>query len=287
MNMSITPGVLYVIATPIGNLDDISLRALEVLRQVDLIAAEDTRHSKQLLTHFGIQRSLISLHEHNEQSRTLELVPLLAEGKSIALISDAGTPLISDPGFHLLRSLRARNLQAVPIPGPSSVLAALSVAGLPTDRFVFEGFLPPRAGARRQRLQQLTQEQRTLVFFEASHRLKTCLDDMAAILGTERQAVLARELTKLYEQIHGDTLGSLVSWLDADDNRCKGEFVIVVSGVQPSTLQADAAAQAQPILKVLIAELPLKQAVVIAAKLTNLRKNELYELALQLIKRPH
>ena len=170
--MAVEPGVLYVVATPIGNLDDITLRALQVLREVDLVAGEDTRHSRCLLQHFGIHTPLLSVHEHNEPARIPQLLAQLQQGKAIALISDAGTPLLSDPGFHLVRSLRERGLRAVPVPGPSSLLAALSVAGMPTDRFVFEGFLPAKSAARRRRLTELAQEERTLVFFESSHRIQ-------------------------------------------------------------------------------------------------------------------
>lgn len=280
MTMSIIPGVLYVVSTPIGNLDDITLRALTVLRHVDLIAAEDTRHSLSLLKHYQINKPLLSFYEHNEKSRIPELLKLLSEGKSIALVSDAGTPLISDPGFHLLQSLREQHLRAVPIPGPCSVIAALSVAGLPTDRFVFEGFLPTRSAARRRRLAQLAQEQRTLVFFEASHRLQSTLQDLMDQFGEHRQAVLARELTKMFEELHGDTLYGIGQWVGADEFRCKGEFVIVVKGASKLSNEDALETQNYLILEALLEELPLKQAVKLAIKITGQKKNELYRLAL-------
>lgn len=279
--MSIEPGVLYVVATPIGNLEDMSPRAQRILSEVELIAAEDTRHSKRLLQHFGITTPLISLHEHNEHWRVPQLVEKLQAGQSIALISDAGTPLISDPGFHLLRRLRELGLRAAPIPGPSSLLAALSVAGLPTDRFVFEGFLPAKASARRNRLHNLKSDERTLVFFEASHRIRASLTDMADVLGEERQAVVARELTKLFEEIQGGTLNGLGQWIDADENRQKGEFVVVVQGA-PSPPPASMSLDVHHLLTVLLEELPVKPAVTAAARLTGLKKNALYDIALDI-----
>ncbi len=279
--MFIEAGVLYVVATPIGNLGDISSRAIEVLRQVDWVAAEDTRHSKQLLHYFGIETPLISLHEHNEHSRIPRILADLSAGKSIALISDAGTPLISDPGFPVIRSLREQGLKAVPIPGASSLLAALSVAGLPTDRFIFEGFLPAKSPPRRKRLQNLKSDPRTLVFFESSHRIKASLEDMAAIFGVERQAVVARELTKRFEQIQSDTLSKLVDWLATDANHSRGEFVVLVHGV-PEQPEETHNPKVRQLLEALLEELPLKTATRIAAKVTGLNKNVLYRLALNL-----
>lgn len=278
--MTVESGALYVVATPIGNLEDISIRALRVLREVDRIAAEDTRHTGQLLRHFGIETPLLSLHEHNEHARLEQIVTLLREGKAVALVSDAGTPLISDPGFPLVRELRRQGLRVIPVPGPSSLLAALSVAGLPTDRFVFEGFLPARAAARRERLQALAREERTLVFFEASHRIAETLADLKAVFGGERPAVLARELTKRFEEVHGAALSELAAWLDADPNRCKGEFVLVVQGA-PVATEADTP-ETRRLLAALLTELPASRAVVVAAKLTGLRKKPLYDLALAL-----
>lgn len=279
--LSIKPGILYVVATPIGNLGDISQRALQVLQEVHVIAAEDTRHSRKLLQHYGIHTPLLSFHEHNERTRISQLLAYLQSGQSIALISDAGTPLLSDPGFLLLRSLRERGWQAVPIPGPSSLLAALSVAGLPTDRFVFEGFLPAKAGTRQHRLEALVREERTLAFFESSHRLAASLGDMRKILGAERRAVVARELTKVFEEVHGDTLAELGNWIGADENRCKGEFVILVEGA-PASRQESCHVEVQRLLAALLEELPIKRAVLLAAKITGLKKNVLYALALGL-----
>jgi 16S rRNA (cytidine1402-2'-O)-methyltransferase len=277
--MTIEPGVLYVVATPIGNLSDISDRALQVLREVAWIAAEDTRHSKRLLQHFGIRTPLVSLYDHNEQARIPQLLADLQAGKAIALIADAGTPLISDPGFPLLRQIRAQGLKASPIPGPSSLVAALSVAGLPTDRFVFEGFLPAKPQARRNYLNALQRESRTLVFFESSHRIQAALNDLMAIFGSERQAVLARELTKQFEEIHSDTLGELCGWLTADANRCRGEFVVVVQGA-PQATDEWVRIEIHRLLTLLLTELPVKRAVAVAGRLSDWPKNRLYELAL-------
>ncbi len=279
--MTVEPGILYVVATPIGNLGDMSARAQQILRAVDLIAAEDTRHSRTLLQHFGIHTPLVSLHEHNEAARVPQLLASLEQGKAVALIADAGTPLLSDPGFQLVRSVRAQGLRVAPVPGPSSLLAALSVAGLPADRFVFEGFLPARPAARRHRLTTLAQEQRTVVLFEASHRIQATLHDMAALWGEQRQAVVARELTKVFEEIQGGTLGELCRWIVADAHRCKGEFVLVSQGAPPPQA-TPIAAEARHLLTVLVAELPLKRAVAVAARLTAMKKNALYELALQI-----
>lgn len=278
--MAVESGALYVVATPIGNLEDIGARALRVLREVDRIAAEDTRHTGQLLRHFGIETPLLSLHEHNERARLEQVIARLREGQSIALVSDAGTPLISDPGFPLVRELRRQGLPVIPIPGPSSLLAALSVAGMPTDRFVFEGFLPAKTLARRERLQALAREERTLVFFEASHRVAETLADMAATFGAERPAVVARELTKRFEQVHGTALSELAIWLEADANRQKGEFVLLVQGA-PAASEADTPDNRR-LLAALLAELPASRAVVVAARLTGLPKKPLYALALAL-----
>jgi 16S rRNA (cytidine1402-2'-O)-methyltransferase len=278
--MTVESGALYVVATPIGNLEDISARALRVLREVDCIAAEDTRHTGQLLRHFGIDTPLLSLHEHNERDRLESVLGLLREGRAVALVSDAGTPLISDPGFPLVRELRRQGLKAIPVPGPSSVLAALAVAGLPTDRFVFEGFLPAKTAARCERLQALAGEERTLVFLEASHRVGETLVDLATVFGPDRWAVVARELTKRFEEVHGAPLGQLADWLEADPHRQRGEFVLVVQGA-PQAVEADTP-ETRRLLAVLLAELPPSRAVVVAARLTGLRKKPLYELALAL-----
>ncbi len=278
--MTVESGALYVVATPIGNLEDISARALRVLREVDCIAAEDTRHTGRLLRHFDIDKPLFSLHEHNERGRLEQIVARLRKGQSVALASDAGTPLISDPGFPLVRELRRQGLPVIPIPGPSSLLAALSVAGLPTDRFVFEGFLPAKTAARRERLRALVREERTLVFFEASHRIAETLADLAAEFGGERPAVIARELTKRFEEIQGAPIGDLVMWLEVDVNRQRGEFVLVVQGAAVAS-EVDTP-ENRRLLAALLSELPVSRAVVVAAKLTGLRKKPLYDLALTL-----
>lgn len=278
--MTVESGALYVVATPIGNLEDISVRALRVLREVNCIAAEDTRHTGQLLRHFGIETPLLSLHEHNERDRLESIVARLRKDQSLALVSDAGTPLISDPGFPLVRELRRQGLKVIPVPGPSSLLAALSVAGLPTDRFVFEGFLPAKSVARRERLRALAAEERTLVFLEASHRIAETLADLAATFGRERPAVVARELTKRFEEIHGAPLDELATWLEADPHRQKGEFVLVTQGA-PAAGEADTP-ETRRLLMALLTELPTSRAVAVAARVTGLRKKPLYQLALTL-----
>ena len=279
--MSQRPGVLYVVATPIGNLEDISARALKVLNQVQVVAAEDTRHSGTLLGRFGIRATLISLHDHNEAERAPLLVARLLAGESVALISDAGTPLISDPGFDLVRAARAAGVTVTPIPGASALVAALSVSGLPTDRFVFEGFLPQKAAARRERLELLRLERRTLVFYESVHRIQESLQDMAAVFGPERAAVLARELTKLHEGVREANLQALADWAASDPAAGKGEVVVMVAGAaaQGSTALD---AEAERVLKVLLKELPVKQAAALAAEITGRKKNELYDRALEL-----
>lgn len=277
--MSIDRGVLYIVATPLGNLGDMSPRAVEVLSGVTLIAAEDTRHSARLLRHFGVRTPCIALHEHNERAVSPAILEQLAKSDSVALISDAGTPLISDPGYHLVHTARAKGIRVVPIPGPCALIAALSASGLPSDRFVFEGFLPTRTGARRTRLAELRDESRTLIFYESPHRILDCIDDMAQIFGTERRAVIARELTKLFETIHEDTLPRLADWLRADENQQRGEFVILVRG---STLEARGEAEAQRVVQILMTELPVKQAAALAAQITGLKKNALYDYALRL-----
>ncbi|MBI5461147.1 MAG: 16S rRNA (cytidine(1402)-2'-O)-methyltransferase [Gammaproteobacteria bacterium] len=279
MNVDKT-GVLYVVATPIGNRADITQRALSVLASVDQVLAEDTRHSGTLLRTLGIGTPLLSLHEHNEQVQVDPVLARLRSGADLALISDAGTPLISDPGYRIVRAARQAGIQVIPIPGPSALIAALSVAGLPTDRFVFEGFLPAKTAARRAHLQSLAGETRTLVFYEASHRIQECLSDLDACFGAEREAVIARELTKTFEQVHAGTLAELNAWIAADANRQRGEFVVLLAGAAP-TADAELDAEAQRVLKLLLAELPVKRAAALAAEITGARKNALYQYALQ------
>ena len=278
--MAERPGVLYVVATPIGNLEDISPRALRVLSEADIVAAEDTRHSGALLAHFGIRTQLVSLHEHNEAERAAWLIERLKAGEDVALVSDAGTPLISDPGFDLVRAARKAGLRVSPIPGACALVAALSVSGLPTDRFVFEGFLPSKSPARRERLALLAVETRTLVFYESVHRLQESLSDMAAVFGAERVSVLARELTKLYEGVRESPLAELVRWAGEDAAAGKGEVVVLVAGA-PVAEEASGA-DADRVLKALLAALPVKQAAALAAEITGLKKNQLYDRALEL-----
>jgi 16S rRNA (cytidine1402-2'-O)-methyltransferase len=228
-------GTLYVVATPIGNLGDLTTRAREVLAAVDAICAEDTRHTRQLLGAVGIERPLLALHDHNEAEIAWKLVERLQSGECLALVSDAGTPLVSDPGYRLVREVRAAGLSVSPIPGACAAIAALSVAGIPSDRFCFEGFLPAKGSGRRERLAGLAKETRTLVFYESSHRIEEALADFVAAFGGEREAVLARELTKLFETVLGDTLAGIAAKVAADDNQRKGEFVIVVRGCEDDT----------------------------------------------------
>ncbi|MGS0941828.1 16S rRNA (cytidine(1402)-2'-O)-methyltransferase [Pseudomonas luteola] len=275
-----TPGTLYIVATPIGNLEDISARALRILKEVSLIAAEDTRHSSRLLQHFGINTPLAACHDHNEREQGGRFINRLLEGGSVALVSDAGTPLISDPGFHLVRQARAAQIPVVPVPGASAVIAALSAAGLPSDRFIFEGFLPAKATARRSRLDALKQEERTLIFYEAPHRLLESVEDLAAIMGGERIAVLARELTKTFETIKDAPLGELVEWIRSDSNQQRGECVLLISGYE-SPEKDSLPPEAVRILNILLAEMPLKRAAALAAEITGERKNMLYQFALE------
>ena len=224
-------GTLFIVATPIGNLGDLSPRALETLRSVAAICAEDTRHTRQLLSHFGIDRPLVALHEHNEEAIAERVIERISSGDSLALVSDAGTPLVSDPGFRVVRAARAAGVRVSPVPGACAAIAALSVAGLPSDRFTFEGFLPAKSSARRERLGRLASEARTLVFYESSHRIAESLADMCSVFGGERPAVIARELTKLFETVLDGTLAELHAQVEADDNQRKGEFVVMVRGV--------------------------------------------------------
>jgi len=275
-------GILYIVATPLGNLGDMTPRAVTVLREVDLIAAEDTRHSTPLLRHFAIATPITSLHEHNEAQRIAALLDRLESGQSLALISDAGTPLVSDPGYLLVREARARGLRVSPVPGPSALVAALSVAGLPVDRFVFEGFLPARSGPRRARLGALAGESRTLAFYESPHRIRETLADMASVLGGGREAVLARELTKIHETVRGGALAELVELLERDPDQRRGEFVILVHGAPEQAGGDEREGELERQLAVLLRELPLKQAVQLAVKLTGRRRNEVYRLAMRL-----
>jgi 16S rRNA (cytidine1402-2'-O)-methyltransferase len=279
-NQTENSAALYLVATPIGNLGDISARAIETLQSVSLIAAEDTRHSKRLLQHFGIDTRLIAYHEHNEEQQTPVLIDRMLKGQSVALISDAGTPLVSDPGYRLVQAALQYNIKVVPVPGPCAAIAALSASGLPTDRFVFEGFPPAKSGARQNYLQTLQAEPRTLVFYVSCHRITDTLKDMAGVFGGQRQAVLARELTKTFETIRKTTLIELAEWVASDPNQQKGEIVLLVEGA--SEPGDEEQRLLRRLLPVLVDVLPVKQAATIAAKVTGLNKNDLYKQALSL-----
>ena len=275
-------GILYCVATPIGNLEDITARALRILAEVSKVYAEDTRVTRRMFAHFGIQNTLESLHDHNETSRVAQIQHELAEGMNVALVSDAGTPLISDPGYKLVNALGAAGCKIVPVPGASALIAALSVAGLPTDRFAFEGFLPAKSVSRRKLLTGLEAESRTLVFYESSHRIADLLEDMLAVFGGERQIVVLRELTKLYESIYRGTATEILQHMAADSDRSRGEFVVVVAGkVCDESADALAVLNADKVLAVLLEVLPVKQAAAVAARLTGLPKNQLYRQALE------
>ena len=267
-------GVLYVVATPIGNLEDISARALRILGEVALIAAEDTRTTRVLLDRYCITTPMQAVHEHNERGQAERLVARLRAGDSIALVSDAGTPLINDPGFHLVAAARAAGLSVQPIPGACAGIAALSVAGLAADRFCFEGFLPPKSGARRARLDDLVSEERTLLFYESSHRIVDCIDDMVAIFGPQRRAVVARELTKRFETLIGDTLADIATAIASDSDQSRGEFVVVVAG-NPD-VDAASLAEGRRLYAALSRELPPARAAKIAAELSGASKRALY-----------
>ena len=277
------PGTLFLVATPIGNLGDLAPRAREVLRDADLLLAEDTRHTAQLLHACGIQRpagTLESLHEHNERSRVPAVVQRLQAGATVALASDAGTPLVSDPGAALVSAAVTAGVEVVAVPGPCAAIAALTLAALPAASFAFEGFLPPRAAARREKLQDLAGESRTLVFYEAPHRLRESLEDLAGSFGAERPAAVARELTKKFETVYRGTLGSLVQQAASDADMSRGEIVLVVQGAARRAAADDA--DADRVLRVLLDELPVSQAARIAAQLTGRPRKDLYERALRL-----
>ncbi len=271
-------GILHVVATPIGNLGDLSPRAVATLGAVDLIAAEDTRHSRRLLDHAGIDTPMVSLHEHNERERCASLVARLAAGESIALISDAGTPLVSDPGFRLVREARTAGIEVRAVPGPSAALAALSIAGLPSDRFAFEGFLPAKDGARRTRLDGLADEIRTLIFFVTPRRLAAELQAAAEVFGAERKAFIARELTKNFESGYSGTLSELLDQCHSDASMQKGEMVLVVGGAEPKP----DAGETDQLLRILLDEVPLKTAVSLAMQISGLPRNILYRRAVEL-----
>jgi 16S rRNA (cytidine1402-2'-O)-methyltransferase len=274
-------GTLYVVATPIGNLRDITLRALDVLKSADVIAAEDTRNTSHLLGHFGISAKLVALHEHNERVAAPKIIAALHEGKTVALVSDAGTPGISDPGAILVDAVRTAGFPVIPLPGPNAAICALSAAGRDEPHFLFYGFLPAKGSGRRKELEALRELPYILAFYEAPHRIIETVEDLFKILGGDRNITFARELTKLFESIHTCKLADALAWLQGDPNRQRGEFVVLVSGATVA-VEEGISPEAQRILQLLLAELPLKQAVKLAAEISGEKKNALYDMALQL-----
>lgn len=277
--MSIIKGALYIVATPIGNLEDLSPRAKMVLENVDLIVAEDTRHSKPMLNQFGIETKIRAYHDHNERSQAPVLIEQLQAGASIALISDAGTPLICDPGYHLLLAAHNEKIKVIPIPGPSALISALSAAGFSSEKFIFEGYLPAKQTARRQRLQELKNENRTLVFYETPHRILASIEDVIICFGSERQAVVAKEITKLHENIQRGTLVELLDWLHSDKDLTKGEFVVVIQGDKTNQFDTQ---EASRILKILLADHSVKQAAKLTSEIMQGNRNDIYKLAMDL-----
>lgn len=275
-------GCLYIVATPIGNRGDITYRAVEILQKVDLIAAEDTRHSKKLLDYYHISTPTISFHEFSSEKRLETIVNHIKQGQHIALISDAGTPLISDPGYELVNQLHDLGIKVIPIPGPCALIAALVASGLPTDRFIFEGFLPIKEGARITRLKQLQQETRTILFYESVHRIQSLLKSLIQVFGEKRKGVITRELTKKFETIRQDNLLQLYEWLVNNANQQKGEFVVLLQGVKEVTNLDSKIHEYKKILEILLEELSLKQAVSLAVRLTGGKRSVLYSLALEL-----
>ncbi|MCX2780758.1 16S rRNA (cytidine(1402)-2'-O)-methyltransferase [Microbulbifer thermotolerans] len=272
--------LLYIVATPIGNLSDMVPRAVEVLQCADLVAAEDTRHSQRLFSHFAIDTPLIAYHDHSDEKRTEQILQRLESGQTVALISDAGTPLISDPGYRLVREARRRGIRVVPIPGPCALIAALSAAGLPSDRFSFEGFLPAKPVARQKALQALASESRTMVFYEAPHRVVETLEAMVAVFGGDREAVIARELTKAFETFHSAPLSELAAWVGDDSNQQRGEIVLLVRGAERRRGDEEVDAEAERVMKLLLGELPPKKAAALAAEITGINKKVLYKWSL-------
>ncbi len=276
--LSSFPAKLYIIATPIGNISDITYRAIETLQRVDIIAAEDTRHSGRLLSHYQIKKPMIALHDHNERERSKMLIGKIKNGQAVALISDAGTPLISDPGYHLVNECRASGVDVVPIPGPSAVITALSCAGLATDRFTFEGFLPAKEKGKQDKLKALIEEKRTMVFYESPRRIIDTVKQVILIFGADRKLVIARELTKAFESFYSLTASEMLIWLEKDTNHCRGEFVLMIAG---ANLQEDSLPQdALNTLRLLKEQLPLKKAAALTAQIHQQKKNELYKWGL-------
>ena len=278
--MSNESGLLYVVATPIGNLDDISTRARQILGEVDLIAAEDTRHSKKLLSHLGLSTSMQAYHDHNERSMAPRLVEKLLAGNNLALISDAGTPLLNDPGFHLVKLAHQNRIRVIPVPGPSALVSALSVAGLGTEGFIFDGFLPEKQRARRTHLESLQSETRTLAFYEAPHRIRACLQDCLEVFGAQRRACIAREISKRYETVRTESLSALLEWLDGDAQQLKGEFVLLIEGCREKSVPDNS--EGKRVLEILLGKMSVSDAAAMAAEISGLKKNELYKLALEI-----
>jgi 16S rRNA (cytidine1402-2'-O)-methyltransferase len=276
-------GELYLVATPIGDMTDITSRALGVLNTVDIVAVEDKRRSSRLFSHFGIKTPMISYHDHSEEKQVKKIIDELLCGKSVALISDAGTPLISDPGYKLVNAAKDKSIKVSPIPGPCALIAAISASGLPSDRFIFEGFLPPKSIARIKKIQNISADFRTIIFYEAPHRILDAVIDMIKVIGPSRKIVLARELTKTYETFISGTLGSVLEIIAKDLDQQKGEIVIVLSGADSLEKKAENQ-DSKRILSVLLEELPLKQAVSLGSKITGIQKNIFYKLALDLKK---
>jgi len=268
---------LYVVATPIGNLDDMVPRAVAVLQSVDVIAAEDTRHSARLLSHFSIETPALAYHDHTDLKQVVALIERMQRGQSIALISDAGTPLVSDPGYRLVRETRKAGIRVVPVPGACAMVAALSASGLPSDRFAFEGFLPAKTAARCSRLEPLAGDERTLIFYEAPHRIEASLADMAGVFGPDREAVLAREITKTFETIYSGSVADLQAFVASDSNQRRGEMVVMVRGVSRTEKKVDIDPEAERLMRILMNELSLKQASKLVAEITGLKKKPLYQ----------
>lgn len=275
-------GVLYVVATPIGNLGDMVPRAVEVLQMVDVIAAEDTRHSGKLLQHFGVSTKLMAYHDYSNEHRLQKIIDILLAGQSVALISDAGTPLISDPGYELVHVAREQGVRVIPIPGACALIAALSVSGLPSNQFIFEGFLPAKSVSRRKVLDVLLSEHRTVVYYESPHRIVDSLKDFQAVLGDERQIVLAREITKTYETILSGSISQILEQVLGDANQQRGEFVVLVKGCEQKHDATVVTPEAEKLMQILLEHVPIKTASAIAAKVTNVQKRELYQWALAL-----
>ena len=277
--MSIIKGALYIVATPIGNLEDLSPRAKMVLENVDLIVAEDTRHSKPMLNQYGIKTKIRAYHDYNERTQAPVLIQQLQAGASIALISDAGTPLICDPGYHLLVAAHAAEIKVIQIPGPSALISALSVAGFSSEKFIFEGYLPAKKMARRQRLQLLKNEIRTVVFYEAPHRILACIEDAIICFGSERQAVVAKEISKMHENIKRASLAEILEWLNSDKDLSKGEFVVVIQGDKVDQFNRQ---EANRILKILLADHSVKEAAKLTSEIMQGNRNDIYKLAMDL-----